>query len=53
MKTIVITKLVLSGCLEGLTLQDTYRSNLKDNRKVGSTYKGLTHKYKVLSIEYK
>lgn len=52
MKTITITKLILSGCLKGSTLEDTYKSNLKDNRVVGMVYKGITHKYKILSIKY-
>ena len=52
MKTITITKLILSGCLKGSTLEDTYKSNLKDNREVGMVYKGITHKYKILSIQY-
>ena len=52
MKTITITKLILSGCLKGSTLEDTYKSNLKDNRVVGMVYKGITHKYKILSIQY-
>ena len=53
MKTVTITKLVLTGCLKGLTLQESYPSNQKDSRIVGNVYKGYTHKYKLLSIEYK
>lgn len=53
MKTVTITKLVLTGVLKGMTLQQSYPSNQKDSRIVGNVYKGYTHKYKLLSIEYK
>jgi hypothetical protein len=53
MKTVTITKLVLTGCLKGMTVQDSYPTIRKDSRIVGNVYQGYTHKYKVLSIEYK
>ena len=52
MKTVTITKLVLTGCLKGLTLQESYPSSRKDIRTVGNVYKSYTHKYKLLSIQY-
>ncbi len=53
METVNITKLVLTGCLKGLILQESYSSNRKDSRTVGNVYKGYTHKYKLLSIQYR
>jgi hypothetical protein len=53
MKTVTITKLVLTGVLKGMTLQQSYPSIHKDTRIVGNVYQGYTHKYKLLSIEYK
>lgn len=52
MTKITITKLILDGTLEGLIVEDKYTSNIKDHRLAGKVYQGLTHKYKIISIEY-
>ena len=52
MYTIFVKKLILSGPLAGLTVEDQFRSsNPDDPRKVGQEYDGYIHRYLVLSIE--
>lgn len=53
MQTVIITKLVLTGALKGLTVQDTFQSEIKPSIIIGNVYKGFTFKYKVISIEYR
>jgi len=54
MKTVIITKLILTGALKGLTVQDTFDlSYHKPSYIIGNVYEGYTHKFKVISIEYR
>ncbi len=53
MRTVIIEKEILSGALTGAVVEDRYISNLKDQRVVGRTYQGYSHKYRVRSIKYK
>ena len=53
MQTVVIEKEILSGALKGAVVEDRYISNLHDRRKVGQTYQGHSHRYRVRSIKYR
>jgi hypothetical protein len=51
--TVRIKKIITSGILQGIEVEEEYFSTLKDSRKIGKEYKGYTHNYVIISIKYK
>ena len=50
MKTYRITKMIVSGVLEGIQVVETHRGS-SCKLVAGKTYSGISHRFRVISVE--